>query len=180
MRVQRIAMIGSRTLPHEWCRDLRALACALAARGYAIVSGGCPTGADHAAALGVGDYDEGASLTLYPDAARHAHITYPPKALTVYPDLDAQSPEWQLARACASPGQWQSRYRGFCVRNAYVASDADIAIAWRTGPSRGTNHTLKCMQVLGRPCLLCDASWQRNPWKTPLEFIERVVAALER
>lgn len=179
MRYHRIAIIGSRKLDGWKCGQLSDLACELAKRGHMIVSGGCKQGADEAAHQGVRRYNNGDSLTLYLDRKFHQYSGYAHASHLVWVNPSEQTPEWELAKACALPGQWESKYRGLFVRNGYVAYHTDLEVAWIQDDSRGTQHTINCAVYLGHPVLLCHQAWDAQPWQSSEEFVTRVLRKIE-
>lgn len=169
-----LAGVGSRTgPPAEWAK-YRKLWEHLAHYGHGLVSGGCPSGGDQHAYLGM--RAAGGPVRLHLDTQLHGGRAYPGAELVWH---DAHNdPLYDVAATYrAKQGRPMGQYGGYFVRNAWVAHDGDALIGWRFGDSAGTTHTaLMAKQHFHKPVLLLDLHPEATQTASSLiVFVSRVL-----
>lgn len=179
MDIVRIGMVGSRKLPTRHFEHYQVLAARLAAAGYEIVSGGCPTGADEAALQGALSVPN-SKITLFLDHQLHRNRVFPDRVKTVYVDLDKADEIADLGYRHTTNDAQRGKYWGYFLRNAHIAAYSDIVIGWRHGDANGTNHTLSCAKELGKPLILMDVAALQQRWQTRAAMVQWVFGELRR
>jgi len=177
--IQRIGMVGSRKLPAKACEHYKWLAFTLAGMGYEIVSGGCPAGADEAALQGALNIDY-PKITLFTVRHFHRRDAFPEVVNVVQCDLDTVDEVADLAYRMTEHDGQRDKYWGYFLRNGHIAHYSNVVIAWRSGDSGGTNHTLRCAKELGRPTIVIDEAARVHHWPTRGAMIDWVLGELRR
>lgn len=175
-----VGMVGSRHLNGWRFEQFRTVAEILTLAGMRVISGGAD-GADQAAYLGAvkawrSDPQHLQQPRLHLDVGLHTRAY--PGAMEIYHEK-ATDELRHLAAKHAFPGQIGSKWWGYFVRNAHIASECDVLLAWRTSDSRGTEHTMRVALALGRKVLAFDVSYAEQPWASIDELINRMQPHLQ-
>ena len=142
----RVAVVGSRRSPREWCDHARRIGAAIVRQGGVIISGGAP-GIDQAAISGGASEDPKRCIVLLPWTSFEREQV--PEGVSVWPG--PYHPHTRTLARKAVRG-WDSRSRGAratLTRNAGICRTSDIMIAY-PGGGGGTEHAMRCMEILGR------------------------------
>ncbi|MBX3275543.1 MAG: DNA-processing protein DprA [Sandaracinaceae bacterium] len=146
-----VAIVGTRAADRGAARFARELASALAAVGYAIVSGGAE-GIDAAAHEGALDAG-GRTLVVLPTPIERP---YPAGHRRLFERVLAEGGGWVSER---EPGA-SSRAWHFLSRNRLIAALADATVVVQAPLRSGAMSTARAALALGRPLLAAPAS----PW----------------